>query len=282
MSFHNRYWSCTKFADWLRGTDKPYAETSKGWRQWKKASKENHPIRYWIAEEGLDYLQDFLTWPKNKLHGFNYYINNRFVTRTHVLSASPNHILRGNWVDLSNRILPCLFDSLKDYVEIELAWWHIAWSDSAEKKKYNAPFWATGWFRQRIWRCPQAGLDNLRWQMSLVQDESWGKNPTDEDYGQPTPQAINAKEIFDLYTWWTEIYPKRLDPHDASGWTAIFEEKRQDGKDSDWLFDEDRSPEQQLKIDEALTLCRNIEEKYFNEDTEMMTRLIKVRGSLWT
>ena len=254
MSFHNRYWSCSKFADWIRGTMKPEYETFEGWKEWKDQAKQSYPIRFWFAEEGLDYLQNFLTWPKNKLHGFNYYVNNRFVTRTHVLSASPNHILRGNWVDLSNRILPCLFDSLKDFVEIELAWWHIAWSDSSEKKKYNAPFWATGWFRQRLWRCPQAGLDNLRWQMSLIQDESWGKNPTDEGYGEPTPQAINAKEIFDLYTWWTEIYLKRPDPYDASGWTALCVKKRADNNDPDWILSEDATLEQKAESKKALDL----------------------------
>jgi len=33
----------------------------------------------------------------------------------------------------------------------------------------------------------------------------------------PTSQALVAREIKELYTWWTEVYPKRPDPHDAGG-----------------------------------------------------------------
>jgi hypothetical protein len=279
MAFQNNYWSCSKFADWLRGSAKPYAETPKGWREWKDQAKQSNPIRFWLAEEGLDLFQNFLTWPINKLHGLNYYFNNRFITRTHVLRASSSHILRGHWVDLSDRFLPCLFDSLRDYVEVELAWWHIAWSDSTEKKKYNAPFWATGWFRQRLWRCPKAGLDNLLWQMSLIKDESWGVNTDHPEYGQPTPQAINAKEVFDLYTWWTEIYPKRMDPYDASGWSDFCEKRRNNGDD---VFDDEKTDEERAESKRILDLCHELESNYDKEDTEMMIRLIKIRHSLWT
>ena len=55
------YWTCSKFADWLRGTAKPTAETSEGWRSWEKKARDTHPVRYWLADEGLDYLQKFLT-----------------------------------------------------------------------------------------------------------------------------------------------------------------------------------------------------------------------------
>jgi hypothetical protein len=93
-------------------------------------------------------------------------------------------------MDVGNRFLPCLFNELVDFVEVELAWWQIAWSGRDEHKKYNAPFWATGWFRWRTWRCRQAGLDNLAWQMTCN-----NKDYTPEDdprYGELTPQAHNA------------------------------------------------------------------------------------------
>lgn len=273
------YWSCSKFADWLRGSDKPPCATSKGWRLWKEAAKETHPIRFWIVEEGFDYAQNFVMWPIDKLYELKYYINNRFVTRTHTLTAHKRDIPRGQWCDVGNRFLPCLFNELVDYVEIELAWWNVAWSDD-KQDKYNTPFWAKGWFRWRTWRCKQAGLDNLDWQRALVMDEQYCMEPTDEDYGKPTSQAVRAQEILDLYTWWTEVRPKRGDPHDLSGWTAICDARRDR---NEGFFDvESRTEEEREATRKALDLCHEIESKYEQEDEDMLIRLIKIRQGLWT
>lgn len=286
MAFHNTYWSCSKFADWLRGTDKPHAETSEGWYTWRKAAKKTHPIRFWIVEEGLDYIQNFITWPIRKIYDVKYYINNRYVTRTHCLTAHSRDIPRGQWRDVGNRFLPCLFGELVDFVEVELAWWHIAWDDGDAKKKYNAPFYATGWFRWRTWRSPQAGLDNLDWQRKLVFGEDWGVKPEDETFGKPTQQANKAQEILDLYTWWTVERPKRVDPHDASGWSAYCDERREekdeDGESIGLFGRQEKTPEEHERVSKMLDDCHKIEQAHEQEDEDMMIRLIKVRHGLWT
>jgi hypothetical protein len=275
----SNYWSCSKFADWLRGTAKPHAETSKGWRLWKEAAKESHPIRFWIVEEGLDYAQKFIYWPVDKLYSIKYYINNRWVTRTHSLTAHPRDIKPGDWCDVGNRFLPCLFNELVDFVEIELAWWHIAWDDDA-RQEFKAPWYARGWFRWRTWRNVECGLSNLEWQRKLTADEDWGLKPEDEGFGKPTHQAIKAQEILDLYTWWTVERPKRVDPHEASGWSAICDKRRTSGAD---FFDfEDRTEEDKAETSKALDLCHEIEQRYEQEDEDMMIRLIKIRQGLWT
>ena len=87
-----------------------------------------------------------------------------------------------------------MFDELVNFVEVELAWKNVAWDEEA-RKKYNTPFYAVGWFRWRTWRCPESGLDYLKWSQSLMLDESWGIPTDHKDYGQPTRQAQNAKEI---------------------------------------------------------------------------------------
>lgn len=285
MAQRSNYWSCSRFADWLRGNDKLKCGTSDEWDDWRQSSQKSHPLRYWIAEEALDAIQNFIWWPVDKIYDIKYYINNRWVTRTNALTAHPRDIKPGSWCDVGNRFLPCLFNELVEYVEIELAWWHIAWSDKDERKKYDAPFWATGWFRWRTWRSPRAGLDNLDWQRQL----RWTKEEVGDDspdIGQPTRQAVNAQEILDLYRWWTEVYPKRPDPHDASGWTAYCEQKRQlkdeNGKKISFFSDRGESKELKEMGNRALDLCREIEEKYRQEDEEMMIRLIRVRDSLWT
>lgn len=272
----NTYWSCTKFADWLRGTDKPYAETGEGWRDWKIAAKTAHKFRYWLAEEGLDHLQNFVYYIPDKIYSVKYYVNNRWVSRTHSLTAHPRDIKPGTWADVGNRFLPCLFNELVDYVEVELAWSNIAWSEEA-RKKFKPPFYASGWFRWRTWRSREAGLDHLRWAAALVKNEDWGLQPGHVDYGTPTPQALNAIECMNLYLWWTEVYRNRLDPMDASGWTEYCEQRRQDAGDGFWLNSDKDSRSQDI-----LAECNRIEEQYRQDEEDMMIRLIKLRDYLWT
>lgn len=277
------YWSCSSFADWLRGTAKPGAATSEDWAVWRKTARNTHKFRYWLAEEALDRIQNIIWWVPDRLYDIKYYINNRWVTSTHALTAHHKDIPRGEWRDLGNRFLPCLFNELRDFVEIELAWSNIAWSNKGERAKYNSPFWALGWFRWRTWRCPQAGLDNLDWQSRLVWEADHCE-PNSPLVGQPTPQALAAREIRALYDWWVNIYPNRPDPHDASGWSAYCDMRR-DSADSDDnlpVFATPTDPEMVKQRDTALARANEIEAQYDQEDTEMLVRLIKIRNSLWT
>jgi len=279
MAFRSNYWSCSAFADWLRGTAKLKAGTGKEWRLWKEAARETHPIRYWIVEEGLDYVQNFVNWPADRLNDIRYYVNNRWVSHTHRLTAHPRDIKPGEWRDVGNRFLPCLFNELVNFVEIEQAWHHCIWSEE-ERKKYQPPWWRRGWLRWRTWRSPEAGLEYLRWASGLKIDDSMGVNEGEEGYGEPTHQAKAAQEIIELYTWWKEVYPNRPDVYDASGWSAYCEMRREKGYD---FFDMDDKTESEAEICRtALDKSREIEKAYHDEDEAMMIRLIKIRESLWT
>jgi hypothetical protein len=276
------YWACSKFADWLRGTPKNGAKTAEDWRDWRIDAKKKHSFRYWLAEEGLDKIQNFIWWPIDKLHDLKYYINNRYVTKSHCLTAHPRDIKPGQWRDVGNRFLPCLFNELVDFVEIEQAWWNIAW-DKEARAKYGSPFWASGWFRWRTWRSPEAGLDSLKWQSELVwKEDEVGDNV--DMIGKPTYQAERAKEIIALYKWWTEVYRNRPDVHDASGWSEYCDLKRKiyGDKDLDWFCDDKTPTDLKEMGNQSLKKSQEIEEAYEKEDEEMMIRLIKIRGSLWT
>jgi hypothetical protein len=278
MAHHTNYWSCSPFADWVRGTPKKGALTSDGWAEWEDEAKRYHPVRYWLAEEGLGYIQDFITWPVRKIYDVKYYINNRWVTRTHSLTAHSRDIKPGAWCDVGNRFLPCLFNELVDFVEVESAWSHIAWGDKEARAKYDPPFYATGWFRWRTWRCPQAGIDHLDWAMTLTNTDWCG--PEHPDYGKPTGQALRAKEIKELYTWWTVDRPARPDAYEVSGWTDYCEKSRElnDGR----LFGGKSTPELKKLSNKSHKLLQKIEDTYEKEDEAMMIRLIKARDSLWT
>ena len=280
----SHYWTCSKFADWLRGTTKLKCGTSEEWNEWEKRAKADYPVRWWLAEEGLDYLQKIVYYPTDKLYDIKYYINNRWITRTHALTAHPRDIQPGHWCDVGNRFLPCLFNERVDFVEVEQAWSHIAWGSEEDKAKYKAPFWATGWFRWRTWRCPQAGLDHLDWAMTLTNTD-WCE-PGHKDYGKPTGQALRAKEIKELYLWWTTVYLNRKDPHELSGWNEFCDRRRQaakaDGNDSFWASMNDKTPAERKESTRILKLCQKIEKEQSDEDEAMMIRLIKARDSLWT
>ena len=276
------HWTCSKFADWLRGTKSLKCGTSEEWDDWEKQARAKSSWRYWMAEEGLRSVEKFIKFIPNKLHSIKYYINNRWITRTHALTANPRDIKPGTWRDVGDRFLPCLFNELQDFVEVELAWWHLIWADKEERAKYNAPWWRFGWWTVRVWRCPQAGLDNLEWQRKLVFDDEW-MDKNDPNYGKPTPQAIKAQEILDLYKWWTEVYPNRPDPMDASGWSKYCDDCRDElGGGVLAMLKDTKSPALKKQGDKAHKLLQKIEAQYEKEDEQMMIRLIKVRHGLWT
>ena len=274
MAHHTHYWSCSRLADWIRGSKKGGAKTGKEWGEWEEHSKASHPIRHWIAEEALDWIQDLVTWPVRKIYDAKYYINNRWVTKTHALTST---LERGQWHEFETRLMHSMFDEMVNYIEVEEAWSHIAWDDEA-RKKYRAPFYSWGWFRWRTWRCPEAGLAKLQWASNLTNEE-W-LDESEKHKAEPTQQALTARELLALYDWWKNIRPNRPDPHDASGWTELCEKRRTEGRH---LLDfEDRSEEERDATRKSLDICNQIEENYHREDEEMMIRLIKVRRGMWT
>jgi hypothetical protein len=272
----SHYWTIGKFADWLRGTPKLKCGTCEEWDAWYAEAAKAHPIRYWIAEEGLDHLQKFVYYIPDKLNDIRYYINNRWVSHSHALTAHPRDIQPGNWSDVGNRFLPCLFNELVNFVEIEQAWHHCMWSDEA-KTEFEVPWYRSGWLRWRTWRSPEAGMEYLKWASGLTNKDFIEEGEKEE----PTYQASSAKEIIELYTWWTVTYRNRPDPYEASGWTAACEASRiaNGGRLS---FSGDKDPVLKKASDKAHKLLQKIEAAYEKEDEEMMIRLIKIRQSLWT
>jgi len=271
------YWSCSQLADWIRGTPKLTVGTSQAWREWRTEAQQRHPVRFWIAEQALDWLQDWVYAPADVLSNVRSYINNRWVTRSHALVADSRDIKPGTWRDLGDRLLPCMFNALVEFVEVEQAWHHVIW-DKEAGELFAVPWYIRMGFGR--WRSAPAGLAYLDWAASRVHDETDGVQPGSADYGQPTSYALAAREIKALYTWWKEVYPQRPDAHDASGWTDYCASRHEKGHD---LLDMSVQSEADANHRRAvLDQIHAIEQAYADEDQEMMTRLIKVRNALWT
>jgi hypothetical protein len=116
--------------------------------------------------------------------------------------------------------------------------------------------------------------------MSLTNSD-WA-TPDHPDYNKPTPQAERAREIKELYVWWTDTYRNRPDPHDASGWTEYCKASRiaNNGK-FNWAT-QDKSPELKKMSNKSHKLLQKIEAAYEAEDEAMLIRLVRIRNSLWT
>lgn len=260
------YWSNSKVSKYLQkkfcGVEKPSAASLEEWDDIENRTKKACPFIHWLTEEFFDKVQDFVNFPNDALHSIRYYIQNRWVTKTHYLKTG---LKPGDWNELDTRILHGLFTELVDFIEVEKAWMQVVFDGSGEiKKKYNYPSWRNGIFRYGVWRSPEAGLDHLNWEISLG-DESLG------EYEKSPIQAANAKEQLELYNWWKNVRPNRPDPYEASGWSKLCE---QDG----WSLRSNITPEHR----KSLELLNEIEQAQENEDEEMLIRLIKIRKSLWT
>lgn len=246
--FRYNYWSCSKFADWIRGEKKPSALTLDEWDDWKNNQKTNNKWRYWFSDKFLNKLQNILYFPRDVYKSIKNYIYNRFITKTHCLKTG---LEPGHYYEMDHRIMHGLFNELVEFVEGEQAW--MNYICSKDKK-----------FKFKKGKCAEAGIDYLIWAMSLKKDEDSGYKKGDKEYGQPTQQAESAKKIFELYNWWKNIRPNRPDPHDESGWSEVFE-----------------SNDEKKKKKSLKDLCK-LEEKYDKEDEKMLIELIKIRKSLWT
>jgi hypothetical protein len=193
------YWSCSRFADWVRGEKKPHALTLEEWGDWKNKQSKKRPIRFFISDTLLNRIQDFVFFPKDIFWNVRCYIRNRFIDKLQYLKTG----LKPGWYyDLDHRIIHGLFNELKDFVEIELAWMNQL---SKDKK-----------FRRRLHRSPEDGVEHLKWGMSLKDDD-----------GSPSRQAKSCEEILELYNWWKN-YPNRPDPMKQSGFVDVYDDKNID------------------------------------------------------
>lgn len=257
------YWSGSKLANWIRSksgvTKKPNAATAEGWKSWHKTNKNGWG--YWIAEEALDYLQDIWMFIPDVYHRVRVYIRNRYIDKPHYLDTK---LKRGEWYEFETRLLHGMFEALVDFVEDEKAAMH-RWSGDLNFKLPNA----------------EMGIKYLEWEMTLAEEK-----PDDPDYYAMPEQAAKAKETLVIYKWWKYTRPLRKEPGEEVGLYLWYDEMRvkYGDKDSDmWgilgrKYSEEDEAEHRRLLDES----NKVEGDQYDEDSEMMIRLVKLRHSLWT
>jgi len=187
------YWTCSKFADFVRGEKKPYALEWAAWDEWKEEQKKKRPIRFWLSDTFLGYLQDIVYYPYDIYNEIRHYVRRRWIDKTHYLKTG---LKPGHYHELDKRILHGLFNELVEFVEADLAYM----SKYTKDKKYN--------FKNG--RCIEAAYDYFDWATNLKYDEDWMVNPEDDRYGELTDQAKAVIKIKKLYEWWKDERPDRV------------------------------------------------------------------------
>jgi hypothetical protein len=262
------YWSESRLARFLLKGSKPRSATAEEWDEWTMNIKIKHPIRYWIADTGLIFAQDVCMLPLDIYHIIHTYINNRYISKIHALTATSKHLKRGQYYDIDTRMFYCLFDTLVKYVESEVAHMSV-WSNGSDESKNKK-------YKFKHGRCKEAGIDYLNWEKSLLLDKEMGTAIDSPFYNTPTDQAFKAMKVLELYTWYTEVYENRKSSYVLSG---LEEYDKNHPRTADLLSGMGNTNKDKSNL---LNKMRDIDTQYEKEEDNKLLELIKLRRSLWT
>jgi len=219
-----------KFKNWFEMYPPVAAEMG----EWDRIDKENkikYPIRYFLNEV----LIPNTWWPVSRFTSdVMSKIRYGWYEKLYLIDTNLSH----DYHEVDERLLHGMFSLLVDFVEIEKAWMEVIFNNG-----YKRPWWILNRFRSRI-----LGMRYLDWEITLMDTSD-------------KPQAESAQIIKDLYIWWVDVRPNRLDPYDLM---------------VKW---DDMSEDEKSHTSKQITV---IEQKYYDEDTEMLNKLVGIRNSLWT
>ena len=157
---------------------------------------------------------------------------------------------RGQWYDSDIRIFEANFQILVDYIENECAWMNLI----AERK--------TKWYYNWLGFPDARGnaLKHLNWEIQLGKDSPG--------------QSESAEKVKELYLWYKDVRPARLDPWNDVPLREWKTEPTDQGMQRLLPADEDYY--------EAIQKAAEMEQAYEDEDTQKLVELIRIRQFLWT
>lgn len=252
----------------------PKVGTAEEWTSIHKKEKEKpicdfcvNVVPRWFARKGRQ-ISDIKYW-------FLYRFSNKH--KYQLIDTG----LKPNYHEIDTRMLHGMFNLLKNFCEDEMPFHDWCWQEAS--KEIDAEREGKSYKRRKFVKGKEAALESFAWQKKLVytEDEIWNDDQK-HLIGTPTGQAIAAAEIEQLYLWWVETRPNRVDPFEAYDdpyFDARLEKTKTDGALS--LFCKGTEEEEAVRR-ERYENIDELEKQYNEEDTEMLIRLIKIRKSLWT
>ena len=133
MRFRFRYWSCSKFADFIRGEKKPPYLPFEEWGVWRNRMKKERPFRYYLSDTLLNKIQDVVYFPYDVYHS----VRMRFLNRN--LYLLDTGLPKGEYYDLDTRILYACFNEFSKLFEYNQK--HFVLSDSDQDLKELYEWW---------------------------------------------------------------------------------------------------------------------------------------------
>lgn len=245
-----------KFKHWM-AYEPPGALSAKDWRLFNEEFKQQAPIRWYIDHQlRRDYI-----WPiKHKIERIMQWIRYRTIDRYHIIRTG----LLPGYNEFDTVMLHTNFTMLVDFVEVEQAYRCRNWEDKSFLEKHMPFYYVFKPFRR-----PDLGIAHNEWAATL-------DDPSLPLHERAVHQAETARETLALYIWWTKTRPSRYvktDPMYSDQGLGIF-----GALDDDF----DESAEDYVAYRKHMDDAEKVDAVWEDEDTAMLTRLIKIRRSLWT
>ena len=237
--------------------DMPEMASVEEWNNWATKA-QNNKIRWFLTETLPDYLSFRFLWPYERI---GRKLKNKYVRKYNLIHI---HSLKATeYYGVGDRLLHGMFQLLVDLVELEKAQRQIVWGDEN----------VTGHITRGKDRNPEMGLKYLDWEIAL--GKKGGVN-----------QSENAKQIKELYIWWTVTRINRIELIDIKGTMGISTNeyyrnmRLENKKNIATIFNEmvrDKDEELYKSVNKAYD---DVEEKYEKEDERMLLQLVKLRKNL--
>lgn len=230
--------------------DTPNAATHAKWEEWRINAVRDHPILYFLnwrlpiilSVAYRRYVTDPIWWIKYRIHPDHKY----HIVRT---GLSPNYY------DTDTIMLHAIMTMVVDFVEIE-----------------NKGHWMESVLA--------AKQDNIK--RSNI--EKAGKEETWEDDLMPQHQIDCIIACDDAHVWWTKRVPKREEEEVdiVSGSETEMMMFFGNGDDHDDKMKEHKDYPKFVAWRKKCEEHREQEAEWRKQETEMLQRIVAVRGSMWT
>lgn len=205
-----------------------------------------------------------------------------------------------DWRDIDTLLFESVSQLIINFVENEKSSrWHVKrfldwsipfdeldkWDKHPNVIAYANASWIDKWKHPDKWNWMLAQA-SLEWEMSLVNEEIEGWEP--EEVGKKSRWAIQAEEVVELYKYFKFEVPNRKDPWEA------FEEPEHHYVDENGNFTNKMlAPSDDFGMSRAVrsstpesreyyNKITDLEQRYYEKDTEMCMRVLKIRQGLWT
>ena len=233
------------------------------WTEWSKIRKQvrDHKFLHFFFES----IPSWLGRMETRYRDIKYWVLHRTTDKYHIIRTE----LKPGYYDVDTRLMYGMFALLKMYVEEECS--HMYYFCHKDAPKPNK------------WNKRSLGIRHLVYDIFSDYKENERPKEGSDEYIIITNQMARCKEILDLYSWWVFDRPRRPDPMETSGLSEWYDKVEKKHGDIFLTIDrENQTEEENAEWRVMHNKDMEIEEAYQKEDTEMMKKLIDLRGSLWT